>query len=245
MPAILLGMKIRSDAGHAGGPAKANADHQPAPFTPSGYFEATRSEDALELIRLNPLAFTLAYIIAARANWRGGFNRHNLDFGESFLGDHEKHGMSERQYRTAKVQLARESFATFKPTNKGTIAKLTDTRLFKINPPKVDGQRTDTRRLADGQPTTNLNLKAVKPESYKALSTKANKLSAPQKKQADRIEAALGDQWVNDAGKWIDRIKVNLIKVERVISELLNAIKEGRINTTPAQYAEYIWEDFQ
>lgn len=189
-------MKIGSDAGDAASPTEANADHRPARFAASGYFEATRSEDALELIRLNPLAFTLAYIIAARANWRGGFNHQNLEFGEAFLGDHEKYGMSEREYRTAKGQLASRHFAAFKSTNKGTIAKLTDTRLFKINQPKCDGPKTDTRRPADRQPTTNLNLKAVKQESYKAFSTKTNKLSASQKEQADRIEGALGDQWV-------------------------------------------------
>ena len=220
-----------------------NGQQRPV-FATSGYFEATRSEDALELIRLNPLAFILAYFIAARANWRGGFNQHNLEFGESFLGDYEEYGMSERQYRTAKKQLARGRFATFKPTSKGTIAKLTDTRLFKINPPKGGGQATNMRRPADGQPTTNLNLKAVKQESYIAFSTKANKLSALQKEQADRIEAALGNQWVNDAGKWMLRIMENVEKVERVISELLNAMKEGRVKTTPAQYAEQIWKEF-
>ena len=195
---------------------KLSADN-PAPSSPtsqrpeaarsSGYFEATRSNDALELIQLNPLAFTLAYIIAARANWHHGFNRHNLGFGEAFLGDYKECGMSERNYRTAKEQLAKWNFATFKPTNKGTIARLTDTRLFKINPPKDDGQNANVRRTADGQPTTNLNLKAGKQESSKAYSTKANKLSGRQKELADRMEAALGDQWVNDAGKWIGRIK--------------------------------------
>jgi len=225
--------------------ANSPAYHRPATSGASGYFEATRSEDPLELIRLNPFAFILAYIIAHRANWRGGFNRHNLEFGEAFLGDHAKCGMSERQYRTAKAQLAREGFATFKATTKGTIARLTDTTLFKINPPKGDGQATGRRQPADGQPTTNLNLKPVKQEIYKALSTKASKLSQLQKELANSIETALGDQWVNDAGKWIGRIKENAKKAERVISELLNAIKEGRIKTTPAQYAEQTWKDFE
>jgi len=208
---------------------KLSADN-PAPSSPtsqrpeaarsSGYFEATRSNDALELIQLNPLAFTLAYIIAARANWHHGFNRHNLGFGEAFLGDYKECGMSERNYRTAKEQLAKWNFATFKPTNKGTIARLTDTRLFKINPPKDDGQNANVRRTADGQPTTNLNLKAGKQESSKAYSTKANKLSGRQKELADRMEAALGDQWVNDAGKWIGRIKEHFGTSERVVAEV-------------------------
>jgi hypothetical protein len=35
----------------------------------------------------------------------------------------------------------------------------------------------------------------------------ASKLSSEQKQLADRIESALGVQWVNDAGKWVNRIK--------------------------------------
>jgi hypothetical protein len=210
-----------------------------------GYFEATRSDDAIELTRLNPFALVVAYIIAFRANWHGGFNRNGCSFGEAFLGDFENYGMSERNYRTAKKQLIKGGFATFRPTNRGTIARLTDTRLFKINPPKGDRQTTDERRTADGQPTTNLKLKAVKQENDKALSTKANKLTTPQKELADRLETALGTQWVNDAGKWICRIKKDYGKTERVVSELLNAIKEERVNTTPAQYAEQMWKEFE
>ena len=214
------------------------------PARASGYFEATRSEDALELLRANPLALALAYYIAARANWRGGFNRRGLKFGEAFLGDFENYGMSERNYRTAKMQLAKWNFATFKATNRGTIAKLTDARLFKINPPKGDGLGADKRRMADGQPTTNLKLKTGQRESDKAFSTKASKLSARQKELADRIEAALGNQWTNDAGKWIGRIKSAPGKCERVIAEVESAAKERRIKTTPAQYAEQIWKEF-
>jgi len=211
----------------------------------SGYFEATRSEDALELIRLNPYAFTLAYVIAFRANWRGGFNRHGCNFGEAFLGDFEKCGMSERNYRTAKKQLAGGNFAAFKPTSKGTIAWLTDTWLFKINPPKTGGQTADKRRTTGGQPTTNLNLKAGKQEIDKAFSTKATKLLIREKEQADRIESALGHQWTNDAGKWIGRIRSDPEKSDRVISEVISAIKERCINATPAQYAEQMWKEFR
>jgi hypothetical protein len=236
--------KINSMPASDGTTRGLRADGLPPTVPTHGWFMAMRSEDAFELIRANPFAFTLAWIIAARANWRGGFNRHNLEFGEAFLGDFESYGMSERNYRTAKEQLAKWNFATFRPTNKGTIAKLKDTRLFQINPPKGDGQSADSQRTADGQPTTNLNLKAGNQESNKAYSTKASKLSARQKELADRIEAALGNQWTNDAGKWINRIKLNPGKCERVIAEVENAIKENRIKTTPAQYAEEIWKEF-
>ena len=71
-----------------------------------------------------------------------------------------------------------------------------------------------------------------------------NKLSASQKHLADRMETALGQQWVNDAGKWIGRIRMNLGKSNRIIAELENAVKEQRILTTPAQFAEDTWGRF-
>jgi hypothetical protein len=72
----------------------------------------------------------------------------------------------------------------------------------------------------------------------------ASKLSAEQKELADRMEAALGVQWMNDAGKWVNRIKKHFGKSERVTAEVESALKESRINTTPAQYAEQIWKEF-
>jgi hypothetical protein len=61
----------------------------------------------------------------------------------------------------------------------------------------------------------------------KASPTKPKKLSARQKELADRLEVALGEQWVNDAGKWIGRIKTDSSKSERVIAEVESAVKEN------------------
>jgi hypothetical protein len=78
-----------------------------------------------------------------------------------------------------------------------------------------------------------------------AFSTKSKKLTKPQKELADRFEVALGEQWVNDAGKWVNRIKTEHSKCGRVIDEVENAIKENRIKTTTAQYAEQQWKEFK
>ena len=213
-----------------------------------GWFKAMRSDDALELLRANPLALALAYVIATRAKWRSGFSQHKHKSGEAFICDYENYGMSERSYRTAKLHLAKWSFATFKATNKGTVAKLMDTRLFEVMTTTGDGQNADNRRTGDGQydrqATTNLELKSKERKNDKAYSTKANKLSRPQRDTASRIEAALGDEWVNDAGKWINRIKSNLVKCERVIAEVESAAREERIRKSPARYAEQIWKEF-
>jgi hypothetical protein len=74
---------------------------------------------------------------------------------------------------------------------------------------------------------------------------KPNKLSPIEKEVADQAEAILLNQWVNNAGKWVNRIKSEPDKVQRVFAEVANANKEQRIKTTPAQYAEYCWRQFK
>lgn len=217
----------------------------------AGWFPASRHPDALELLASNHHALVLAYVIAQRANWRLGFNRHGLAFGEAMLGDHDSCKMSEREYRTAKATLAKWGFATFRATNKGTIGKLTDTRLFSINASMSDEQNdeqpTSRRRAGDEQPTGNLKLKSS--ENFKIGRTiKSDKASKPltpvEKEIADDAERLLAVQWTNDAGKWIERIRRNPDKARRVLAELKNAIRERRVSTTPAQFAEDTWKRF-
>ena len=82
-----------------------------------------------------------------------------VKIAEALLGDYSACGMTEQQYRTAKSQLEKWNFATFKSTNKGTIGKLTDTRLFSTSEATGNGQNnmhpTGKQRAANGQPTTN------------------------------------------------------------------------------------------
>jgi len=136
--------------------------------SPTSWFKAMRDPDALELLKQSPNAFVLLYIIAARARWRAGMNKHGLVQGEAFIGDYSQYGMTERGYRTAKAVLQRRGLATFRPTNKGTVATLCDATVFDINIEATDGhndrQVTDNRRASDGQPTTNEEGKKVRKE---------------------------------------------------------------------------------
>lgn len=108
-----------------------------------GWFKAVRSQEALELIRANPRAFILLYFVAVRAKWRAGFTAARLRIGEAFLGDFENYGMTEQEYRTAKMQLEEWGFAAFKPTNKGTVAKLIGTRVFEVLPLATNEQSNE------------------------------------------------------------------------------------------------------
>ena len=71
-------------------------------------------------------------------------------------------------------------------------------------------------------------------------------LSPAQFEIARLFEDALGPQWLNDAGKWIQRVKGLPDKCRRVVAEVVDAKKNGRIkpDSSPAQYAEYTWKTF-
>jgi len=131
----------------------------------NSWFKAVRSPDVLELIKASPPAFSLAFLIAYRARYTEGFNCDGLEQGEAMLGDHKSYGMSARQYRTAKQQLAKWRFATFKTTSRGTLGKLADTRLFDplniVSDKLGDKQPTSCRQAADKLPTTNKKDKKV------------------------------------------------------------------------------------
>lgn len=220
-----------------------------------GWFKAIRSEEALELIKASPNAFIIAAVIAYRARWRDTFHHHNtLELGEAMLGDCHSYGMTEQQYRTAKQKLTDWGFATFRSTNRGTIGKLTNTRLFSVLQETINDQNnslsSDCQRSNNEPATTNLEGKKERTsklttKGYEKALNDSTKLSKTQRHTSQRFEALLALQWRNDAGKWVNRIKQNPAKCERVIAELELAHKEERIKSTPAQFAEQTWKEFR
>lgn len=62
---------------------------------------------------------------------------------------------------------------------------------------------------------------------------------------ATRYCKAFGPQWDENHLRWMARCRKESGKAERVIAEVESAIKETRINTTPAQYAEQMWKEFK
>lgn len=171
-------------------PGAAAAEYLPdsrekvAPSSQSrGWFRAVRGPEPLELISKNPLAYVLAAVIAHRGRYHEGFNRYNLKLGESLLGDFENYGMSEQQYRTAKAQLAKWGFATFRATNKGTVGKLTDTRLFSIfrltGNDQGNRRATTSQRSGNDQPTTNKEQEEHKERTSNGAQTVGGGSAAP------------------------------------------------------------------
>ena len=126
----------------------------------TGFVKMMRSPDIIELIETSPVTFTLAAVIALRARYRPGVSLKGLQPGESFLGDFRQCGLSRQQYRTAQANLAKWGFAEFRPTNKGTIAKLIDVRLFDVL--NESGNQQTNQRATNGQPLTKKGKKDKK-----------------------------------------------------------------------------------
>jgi hypothetical protein len=129
-----------------------------------GFVKLMRTEKAGALMR-NPNAFTLASVIAYRAQRTDAFNIYGLAVGEALLGDHAKYGLTQSQYRTAKKKLKNWGIAAFKSTNKGTIAKLLDDEVYDINRERNDEpvdnpddkQMTSQSQADDEQSATTKN----------------------------------------------------------------------------------------
>jgi len=107
--------------------------------------------------------------------------------------------------------------------------------------PQLRGQVNGNTPTPTPTPTPITTTKLPEGTTTKAPS----KLLEHQWELANRIEAHMNGQWVNDAGKWISRIRTGYDKTMRVWNEVESAIKESRITTTPAQYSEQIWKEFK
>ena len=128
----------------------------------SGFIMLRRTPETLELLRDGD-AFLLLTQIALRARrTEGGINPHHLAPGCAMIGDYATCGLSERRARTAKNKLARWGLATFRATNRGTIATLSNTAIYDANiessDEQPDRQETSQRRAgderSDGQETS-------------------------------------------------------------------------------------------
>lgn len=169
------------------------------------FIKLKRSTDTLELLRY-PNAFALATLIALRANRRGpDYSAYSLQKGEAMIGDHETCGLTRGEYRWAKLILERGHFATFRTTNKGTIAMLINSDIFDINIERNnqpnDKQVTIKRPSGNHQATTNKNIKELKrnkrtanPEPEKDMSIPGSLLQedyTPTPEEIDELKNAL------------------------------------------------------
>lgn len=126
-----------------------------------GFIQLNRSAAFWDIIKGKKYhnTFILLTVIALRARRNDSFNTDGLRAGEALVGDYASYGLTEREYRTAKTNLEKWRFSTFKGTGKGTIAKICSSIIYNINLESKDGQKdeqaTDERRTSDEPETTN------------------------------------------------------------------------------------------
>lgn len=76
-------------------------------------------------------AFLMLLKIVYNTKREDSFSIPDLQIGEAFITN-EIVGMSLQTFRTAKKKLAKWGFAEFRTTNKGTIARITTDKFFKL-----------------------------------------------------------------------------------------------------------------
>ena len=186
------------------------------------FMKLMRSE-ALNNLISKPYALTLLTVIAMRAKRVDDDNSDELELGQAYIGDYKNYGMTEATYRTAKEQLTKRGLIATKATNKGTIATLTNTKVFDINifddNEQNNGQVTDKKRTnherANGQITTNKN---------KELKNKELLPPTPLKGESEinlgitpeieiQNQEALGGGEIHSLRKWIARDLPNVSKM--------------------------------
>ena len=135
-----------------------------------------------EVVKTSRTAFILAYALAYRARWNdSAFNPFHLQPGEAIC-DYQNWGLSEQEFRSARAKLEEWGFATFRATNRFSVGKLVDTRLFSILLGQVNEQRNGhstgpaTTRMPGKQRIGQRHTKSPKPKSEQQKSPKGSPL---------------------------------------------------------------------
>lgn len=115
-----------------------------------------RTAEAAELMK-HPAAFVLLAQIAHRARRAAQFSSNGLLPGEALIGDFAGIGLTRQQYRTATANLVKWQFVTIRATNRGTVARLIDTRVFDINAGEATNGSTFKQPTGNHPATTNKN----------------------------------------------------------------------------------------
>ncbi|HNY77600.1 MAG: hypothetical protein RBS72_04410 [Sedimentisphaerales bacterium] len=171
---------------------------------PSGFIKLMRSDPTRELLK-DSKAFTLYTQIALRAKRTSDFNLHGLTPGQALIGDHASCGLSEQEYRRAKVRLQRYGLARFEGTSKGTIATLCSTVIYDINvttSEQAENERgTDGERTENDQGTTIKNEKKGKAHRLGSFQSADRTPRTFQEMDRDRAERAMvqaREEFLND-----------------------------------------------
>jgi hypothetical protein len=170
------------------------------------FLKLMKNEEVKELLS-KPFELHLLTVIAYRAKRTNKLNIHNLSKGEALIGDYRAIGLTQQTYRTAKKNLSKWKFVTFKPTNKGTIAKIVDKRIFDIN--EEPGNEQTNRQLTNQQRTTNepANRQLTTNKEYKNGKNEKNEKKGPSEKFSTMKKETVKEMVTNKHGRVIDMVE--------------------------------------
>jgi hypothetical protein len=140
-----------------------------------------------EIIKRRPTAYVLLTLIALRARRTNEPNLDDLEVGEAFIGDYKSYGATEQIYRSDKVWLKTNGLATFRSTNRGTIARIANAVIFDINASELTGYQRTNEQATNEQLTTNKKDKNDKNDK-KILYARARKNSTGLISSSDKPE---------------------------------------------------------
>lgn len=172
-----------------------------------GFLQQSRDQKVDELMKFSPAAFLLVTQIARRARRdSSGLNPHSLAVGEALIGDCKSIGLTDQKYRTAKKHLEKCKIATFRATNKGTVATLCDSSIYNINAEQdnePDNSRaTNSQRTANEQVTTKKNVKKGKNDEEGKEVVPEN-LTAARGTKDEFIAYAVEKELLPSDGEWL------------------------------------------
>jgi hypothetical protein len=218
-----------------------------------------RTAEARELLRRSLPAFVLAYVIAYRGQFKESLNRYDLKLGESLIGDYRNYGLTRQKYRSAVHFLAKHNFATFRPTNRGTVARLTDTRLFAIfrlpDNQQNNQQPTNNHPSGNQQITTTENDKNEKDPKddpidpvfvLKKVFERAESEGRPDWHSLSLEEKAkqvLGiEEMLKCGDRWRKRFKTRPADIAEILDAMRANLLEGAVIKNRGAYAEDLWK---
>lgn len=127
---------------------------------------------------------------------------------------------------------------------RGATTRFSPSRQPNPSPTRRQGER---QGIPQGDGASSLSSSSSSLKSFNGGTPKViyrGKLTTEQLNIATKFEKALAEQWEKDHLKWMKRCRINSSKADRVANELDLAIRENRISTTPAQFAEQTWKEF-
>ncbi len=180
------------------------------------------SDEFYTLIRYRPTAFILLAIIAERARKVPSEIDDGIEVGEALIGDFEKYRVTHQIYRTDKQCLEKFGLATFRTTNRGTIAKIVNSSIFDISRASLTNKLTVQQQSNNMQQTTKQEVRSEKKERGASQAIEKNSffqdmpVSSPQEYwdlNAPIIAEDMGielDSWkyINGNADWLRKGKI-------------------------------------